>query len=100
MAMCFWSWTAGRHLISIPRYLGEDEVKALPGSALLFPLQIYDPTRPDHKIVRTILAVDRENKSMTFAGDMPQGWVAQLMKGTFDRLALVRPKPRSRRATV
>jgi len=37
------------------RYLGEDEVKALPGSALLFPLQIYDPTRPDHKIVRTIL---------------------------------------------
>jgi hypothetical protein len=70
------------------RYLGEDEIKALPGSALLFPLQIHDPKRPDHQIVRTILAVDRDNKSMTFAGDMPEGWVAQLMRGNFDRLAL------------
>ena len=68
------------------RYLGE--VKALPGSALLFPLQIHDPKRPNHKIVRTILAVDRDEKSMTFAGDMPEGWDAQLMRGTFDRLAL------------
>jgi hypothetical protein len=24
---------------------------------------------------------------MTFAGDMPEGWVAQLMRGSFDRLA-------------
>jgi hypothetical protein len=24
---------------------------------------------------------------MTFAGDMPQGWVGQLMRGNFDRLA-------------
>jgi len=69
------------------RYLGEDEVNALPGSALLFPLQIHDPKRPNHKIVRTILAVDRDEKSMTFAGDMPEGWDAQLMRGTFDRLA-------------
>ncbi|HEY5216686.1 MAG TPA: FIST C-terminal domain-containing protein, partial [Pseudolabrys sp.] len=70
------------------RYLGEDEIKALPGSALLFPLQIHDPKRPDHQIVRTILAVDRNDKSMTFAGDMPEGWVAQLMRGNFNRLAL------------
>lgn len=69
------------------RYLGEDEIKTLPGSALLFPLQIHDPKRPDHTIVRTVLAVDRTSKSMTFAGDMPEGWIAQLMKGTFDRLA-------------
>jgi hypothetical protein len=38
-------------------------------------------------IVRTILAVDREQRSMTFAGDMPAGWVAQLMHGSFQRLA-------------
>lgn len=69
------------------RYLGEDEVKGLPGSALLFPLQIHDPLRPEHQIVRTVLAVDRDSKSMTFAGDMPQGWVAQLMRGNFGRLA-------------
>src|SRR3712207_7548218 len=50
------------------RYLGEDEAKGLPGSALLFPLQIFDPNRPDHVVVRTILSVDREARSMTFAG--------------------------------
>src|SRR6202034_2735924 len=40
------------------RYLGEDEAKGLPGSGLLFPLRIFDPERPQHDIVRTILAVD------------------------------------------
>lgn len=69
------------------RYLGDDEVKGLPGSALLFPLQIHDSAHPEHEIVRTVLAVDREQKSMTFAGEMPEGWVTQLMRGTFSRLA-------------
>ena len=69
------------------RYLGEDEAKGLPGTALLFPLRIRNPERPDHDIVRTILAVDRDARSMTFAGDVPEGWAAQLMRGNFDRLA-------------
>jgi hypothetical protein len=69
------------------RYLGEDEARGLPGSGLLFPLRIFDPERPDHDIVRTILAVDRDKRSMTFAGDVPEGWTAQLMRGIFDRLA-------------
>jgi hypothetical protein len=69
------------------RYLGEDDVKGLPGTALLFPLRIRNLERPDHDIVRTILAVDHEARSMTFAGDVPEGWVAQLMRGNFDRLA-------------
>ncbi len=68
------------------RYLGED-AKGLPSTALLFPLRVYEPSRPDHDIVRTILAVDHEARSMTFAGDVPEGWVAQLMRGNFDRLA-------------
>jgi hypothetical protein len=69
------------------RYLGDEDVKGLPGTALLFPLRIRDPRFPDHDIVRTVLAVDRDARSMTFAGDMPQGWVGQLMRGNFDRLA-------------
>jgi hypothetical protein len=69
------------------RYLGEDDAKGLPGSALLFPLRIFNGERPDHDIVRTILAVDRAARSMTFAGDVPEGWTAQLMRGNFDRLA-------------
>ncbi len=68
------------------RYLG-DEASSLPGSGLLFPLQIQNPDRPDHEIVRTILTIDREKRSMTFAGDVPKGWGAQLMRGTFHRLA-------------
>ena len=48
--------------------------------------QVFDPLHPDHSIVRTILAVDREHRTMTFAGDVPQGWVAQLMRGNIDRL--------------
>jgi hypothetical protein len=69
------------------RYLGEDDARGLPGTALLFPLLIRDPARPDQDVVRTVLAVDREARSMTFAGDVPEGWVAQLMRGNFDRLA-------------
>jgi hypothetical protein len=68
------------------RYLGE-EAGDLPGSGLVFPLRIFDPQRPDHDIVRTILAVDRKARSVTFAGDVPEGWIAQLMRGNFDRLA-------------
>jgi hypothetical protein len=69
------------------RYLGEEEARGLPGSGLLFPLRIFDPQRPNHDIVRTILAVDHKARSLTFAGDVPQGWTAQLMRGNFDRLA-------------
>ena len=69
------------------RYLGPDESKGLPSSALLFPIQVYDLQKPDSAVVRTVLAIDREARSMTFAGDIPQGWTAQLMRGNMDRLA-------------
>lgn len=68
------------------RYLGE-EAAGLPGTALLFPLRIRDPQHPENELVRTVLAVDHLRHSMTFAGDMPEGWVAQFMRGNFDRLA-------------
>jgi hypothetical protein len=32
------------------------------------------------------MAIDEENQSMTFAGDMPEGGYARLMKANFDRL--------------
>ena len=69
------------------RYLGPEESKGLPGSALLFPIQVYDLQRPDSAVVRSVLAIDRDRRSMTFAGDVPQGWTAQLMRGNLDRLA-------------
>jgi hypothetical protein len=69
------------------RYLGPEDSKGLPGSALLFPIEVHDPEQPDSSVVRTVLVVDHESRSMTFAGDVPQGWTAQLMRGNFDRLA-------------
>jgi hypothetical protein len=69
------------------RYLGEDGTKDLPGSALVFPLRIFDPEHPEHDIIRGTLAVDRKARSITLAGDVPEGWIAQLMRGNFDRLA-------------
>jgi hypothetical protein len=67
-------------------YLGPEDAKELPGSALLYPLLISDPENPQQQVVRTVLGVDRLQRSMTFAGSMPQGWSAQLMRGSFDRL--------------
>lgn len=66
-------------------YLG-DEAEGLPGSALLYPLRIWQPDWPDTDVVRTVLAIDREARTMTFAGDIPEGWSAQLMRGNHDRL--------------
>lgn len=68
------------------RYLGPEESALLPGSALLFPLMVRAADATDGEVVRTVLSIDREAKSMTFAGDVPQGWTAQLMRGQFDRL--------------
>jgi hypothetical protein len=66
------------------RYLGE-LADQLPASALLFPLAIRQPGS-DHQVVRTVLAVDEVEHTMTFAGDMPEGWTAQLMRSSTDRL--------------
>jgi hypothetical protein len=67
------------------RYLGEDAA-GLPGSALLFPLRVYPADRPDEAIVRTVVGIDETARTMIFAGDMPRGYRAQLMRGNFDRL--------------
>ncbi len=65
-------------------YLG-DYVNELPGSALLFPLSLKE-TGSDTTLVRTILAIDESQSSMTFAGNMPEGNKVRLMKANFDRL--------------
>jgi hypothetical protein len=67
-------------------YLGE-LASELPGSGLLFPMRLnYQTSGGQVEVVRTLLAVDEEEKSMTFAGDMPEGVEATLMKANFDRL--------------
>ncbi len=75
----------GRSALDIyKKYLGE-HAGGLPATGLLFPLSI----RTDDGgagIVRTILAVNEREKSMTFAGDVPEGAYARFMKANFERL--------------
>jgi hypothetical protein len=66
------------------QYLGE-RAEDLPGSALLFPLTVSSPDGST-RVVRTILSVDEADQSMTFAGDVPQGWTARLMWTTAENL--------------
>jgi hypothetical protein len=65
-------------------YLGE-HAAGLPATGLLFPLSVRHD-RTDSAVVRTILSIDENEQSMTFAGDVPVGSHAQLMKANFDRL--------------
>jgi hypothetical protein len=65
-------------------YLGK-YAEELPGSALLFPLSI-SIDEGNEPIVRTILSIDEESQSMTFAGDIPEGSKVRFMKANFDRL--------------
>jgi len=66
------------------KYLGA-EAENLPGSALLFPLSVIIPGtyKP---VVRTILSIDEDNKTMTFAGDVPEGSKVRFMKADFDKI--------------
>ena len=66
-------------------YLG-DRARELPGSALLFPLAVRRDEADTDPLVRTILAVDEERRTMTFAGDLPEGGLAQLMRANTDKL--------------
>ena len=66
------------------KYLGPDATN-LPSSALLFPLsiQLEGATKP---IVRTILSIDENENSLTFAGDIPIGAKVRLMRANLDKL--------------
>ncbi len=66
------------------RYLGE-HADGLPATGLLFPLSLRTQ-EGRARVVRTILSVSEEDQSLTFAGDVPVGAHAQLMKANFDRL--------------
>jgi len=66
------------------KYLGEFS-EQLPSSALRFPLSLQ-LSGEDEAVVRTILNINEADQSMIFAGDMPQGATAKLMKANFDTL--------------
>ncbi|MCD4779581.1 MAG: FIST C-terminal domain-containing protein [Candidatus Omnitrophica bacterium] len=66
------------------KYLGEF-AEQLPASGLRFPLSIRRHEK-DYTLIRTLLCVDEEKQSLTFAGDVPEGSITLLMKGNIDDL--------------
>ncbi len=67
------------------RYLAHRAAE-LPASGLLYPLEILPERESAGGLVRTILAVDEHEQSLTFAGDIRQGAYARLMKASLDGL--------------
>ncbi len=65
-------------------YLG-DLVDQLPGIGLRYPLEILQPGS-DTKLVRTMLAIDESRQSITFAGGIPKGSTARLMRANVDAI--------------
>lgn len=65
-------------------YLGEN-AKDLPSSGLLYPLMIKEEGYEESK-VRTILAINEEEQSITFAGDIPNGSEVMFMRASFAEL--------------
>jgi hypothetical protein len=66
------------------KYLGE-QAADLPASGLRFPLSIQ-ADKNSKALIRTLLAVDEKNQSLTFAGDVPQNYLCKLMRTNLDNL--------------
>lgn len=63
------------------RYLGE-RAAGLPATGLLFPLEVLAGMAETDGLVRTIQGVDESARSLTFAGDMPEGKYVRFMKAS------------------
>ncbi|MDD2925336.1 FIST N-terminal domain-containing protein [Rhodoferax sp.] len=67
------------------RYLGE-HAKDLPASGLLFPFAMLGRDRSEVGLIRTILAVDEAQGSLTLAGDIDPDGYLRLMHASTDAL--------------
>ncbi len=67
-------------------YIGEAFSKGLPGTGLKFPLAVIEEGKRDVEKIRTLLAVDTKNNSLTFAGNVEEGETVRLCQTNHDRL--------------
>lgn len=68
----------------LQEYLGE-HAAGLPAAALRHPLAL-ERAPGTEPVLRTIVGIDRQQRSMTFADDMPPGGTARLMRTGSDEL--------------
>ncbi|HEX22295.1 MAG TPA: hypothetical protein ENH21_02560 [Chromatiales bacterium] len=66
------------------QYLGE-HADGLPATGLLFPLGLRSEG-DKQEVVRTILSINEDEQSMTFAGEVPVGHHVRLMRASNNRL--------------
>jgi len=66
------------------KYLGE-YIKDLPISGLLFPLNVRTNTNDKNEVIRVMMGIN-EDKSIVFAGEVPQDAEVRLMKTNIDNL--------------
>ena len=67
------------------KYLGTYAKDLADGSALNFPMNIRTHS-DDIPITRSVLSIDEENQALIFAGDVPEGSFAKLMRTSVDDL--------------
>ncbi len=67
-------------------YIGEAFSKGLPGTGLKFPLAIIEEGKRDVEKIRTLLAINPTDNSLTFAGNVEEGETVRLCQTNHDRL--------------
>ena len=67
-------------------YIGDAYAKGLPATGLKFPLAVIEEGKRDVEKIRTLLAFDAANNSLTFAGNVAEGETVRLCQSTHDRL--------------
>jgi hypothetical protein len=67
-------------------YIGEAFSRGLPGTGLKFPLAVIEEGKREVEKIRTLLAVDAKNNSLTFAGNVEEGETVRLCQTNHDRL--------------
>lgn len=67
-------------------YIGEAFARGLPGSGLRFPLAVIEEGKREVEKIRTLLAVNPNENSLTFAGNVEEGETVRLCQTNHDRL--------------
>lgn len=65
-------------------YLGE-YASQLPSIGLMFPLELRDPNS-GNRVLRALIGIDEREQSISFAGNVPQGWFTRFMVGDIEDL--------------
>lgn len=67
-------------------YIGDAYAKGLPASGMKFPLAVIEEGKRDVEKIRTLLAVDINTGSLTFAGNVDEGETVRLCQSSHEKL--------------